>query len=349
MPPRTILWVAFAIVIVGALAIDLGLGRRRQRKLSLRSAAIWTGVWMSLAGLFAVAIAALLDTDTASLFVQGYIVEQALSVDNMFVFIMIFSYFAVPEEHQPRVLKWGILGVLVFRAPLIIAGAALIARWQWLLYPLALLLLFAVYKILTHGDEQIEPEKNPVLRLARRFFPIVDRFEGSHFFTHDRPAAATGAAEAPAHDRGRLVGTALVVVLIVIESTDVVFALDSIPAIFGITNDFFIVFTSNMFAVLGLRALFFVLSGIMGLFRYLKTGVAGILLFIAAKMLLRRWVDEYISHWVSLAVIGSILFVSIAASVLIKAPPEEKPPEGTPPGPPAEGSLETPAKHGDRS
>ncbi|HVY60187.1 MAG TPA: TerC family protein [Planctomycetota bacterium] len=325
------LWGLFAVLVTTCLAVDLGLGSRRVGRMPVRTAAVWTAIWVSLAGVFAGLIYLFpphgwAGRDAAILFVTGFLVEKALSVDNMFVFIMVFSYFAVKDEDQPRVLKWGIIGALLFRGALISAGWVLIARFEWVLYIFALLLLWAVYKMVTAEDEQIEPEKNPVLLLARRVFPIANRYEGHHFFTREG---------------GKLVGTALLVVLIVIESTDVVFALDSIPAIFAITKDFFIVFTSNVFAILGLRALFFVLSGIMGLFRFLKLGVAAILLFIAAKMLLKEvaFVHERITPPVSLAVIGAILVVAVVASVLIKEREDEKKeqapasPDGTPPSP----------------
>jgi tellurite resistance protein TerC len=224
---------------------------------------------------------------------------------------MIFSYFAVKEQDQPRVLKWGILGVLLFRGALITAGYQLIVRFDWILYGFALLLVWAAYKMLTHGDEEIHPEQNPVLLLAKRTFPIVNRYEGSRFFTREN---------------GRLVGTALLVVLIVIESTDVVFALDSIPAVFAIFThhapDFFIIFTSNMFAILGLRALFFVVAGAMAIFRFLKVGVAAILFFIAGKTLVKHWIP--ISEPVSLAIIGGVLLVAIVASVVHEEPPADE-------------------------
>jgi tellurite resistance protein TerC len=302
---QLLLWSAFAILIVGCLVVDLRLGSHREARISLRAAGVWSIVWISLALCFAGIVAFFRGREDAELFITGYLVEKALSVDNMFVFIMVFTYFAVKEADQPRVLKWGILGALIFRGALISAGWVIVSRFGWVLYFFAVLLVWAAYKMLTHDqDEEIHPEKNPVLNLARRAFPIVDRYEGHHFFTRER---------------GRLHGTALLVVLIVIESTDVVFALDSIPAIFAITNDFFLVFTSNVFAILGLRALFFVLAGIMDMFRYLKIGVAGILFFIAAKMLAKEVV--HVPTTISLVVIGGVLTLSILASVLIKERP----------------------------
>jgi tellurite resistance protein TerC len=308
------LWGLFAALIVGCLAVDLGVGSKRKGRMSVREAGVWSIIWISLAGVFATVISVyppgdMAGKEAAILFVTGYLVEKALSVDNMFVFIMIFSYFKVADEDQPRVLKWGILGALIFRGALISAGWLLIAKFSWVLYIFAALLVWAAYKMLTAEDEQIEPEKNPFLSLCRRLFPIINRYDGHHFFTREG---------------GRLVGTALLVVLIVVESTDVVFALDSIPAIFAITQDFFIVFTSNVFAILGLRALFFVLAGIMELFRFLKTGVAVILFFIAAKMLLKdvHVVHDTITPPISLGIIGAILTISIVLSVLIKE--EEK-------------------------
>jgi len=315
MDQTVLLWGLFTVMIVACLAVDLGLGSRRETRMTVREAAVWSGVWITLAGIFAAVIWKFPPTgmdgpDTALLFITGYLVEKALSVDNMFVFIMVFSYFAVKDADQPRILKWGILGALIFRAILISAGYFLIAKFAWVLYLFALLLIWAAYKMLTSGDEQIEPDKNPFLALCRRFFPIVNRYDGHHFFTRED---------------GKLVGTAMLVVLIVVESTDIVFALDSIPAIFAITQDFFVVFTSNVFAILGLRALFFVLAGAMEMFRFLKAGVAGILFFIAAKMLLKdvHDVHETITPPISLAVIGTILTLSIVFSVLIKEKKEE--------------------------
>lgn len=327
------LWVLFGVLIVVCLGIDLGLGSKRVGRMSVRTAAVWSVIWITLAGCFAVVVyffppEGRTGRDAAILFVTGYLTEKALSVDNMFVFIMLFSYFAVKDEDQPRVLKWGILGALVFRGALISMAYAL-TKFEWVLYIFGALLVYAAYKMLTSDEEEIEPEKNPVLLIARKFFPIVNRYDGHHFFIREE---------------GTVKGTALLVVLLAVESTDVVFALDSIPAIFGIFPknpktgvldvDFFTVFTSNVFAILGLRALFFVLAGIMAIFRYLKIGVAVILFFIAGKMLLKEvdFVHHALTPPISLSVIGGILAVSILASMFIKAPPEaeetgEKKPE----------------------
>jgi tellurite resistance protein TerC len=311
MERQALLWGAFAVLICACLAADLRLGRRREARMTLPVAALWSVVWITLAGAFAGLVAWWRGRDDALLFLTGYLVEKALSVDNMFVFIMLFSYFGVKDRDQPRVLKWGILGALLFRGALISAGWVVVRRFAWVLYGFAALLVWAAVKMLRHDeDDAIEPEKNPVVRLARRFFPIVDRYDEQHFFVREG---------------GRAHGTALLVVLIAIESTDVVFALDSIPAIFAITQDFFLVFTSNIFAILGLRALFFLLAGVMDMFRFLKVGVAGILFFIAAKMLLREVV--HIPIGMSLGVIGGVLGASILASVLIR----EREPEAAAP------------------
>jgi tellurite resistance protein TerC len=306
MSHELFLWAIFTVLIVACLAVDLGLGRHRHGRISLRAAAVWSLVWILAAGLFAVFVWHYRGPKDALDFVTGYLVEKALSVDNMFVFIMIFAYFAVADEDQPRVLKWGILGAVVFRGSLIAAADVIVKRFDWVLYVFAAMLVWAAYKMLTHSDEEIHPEKNPVLAFSRRVFPIVNRYEGHHFFVREK---------------GRLHGTALLVVLIVVESTDIVFALDSIPAIFAITKDFFVVFTSNIFAILGLRALFFVLAGIMDMFRFLKIGVAAILFFIAGKMFIHHAVE--IESWLSLAIIGAILATSILGSIFIS--PRKKP------------------------
>jgi len=313
---QVLLWGLFAVLIVVCLAIDLRLGSKRTGRMSVRTAAIWSVVWIALSMAFAFVIGVYQGTKPALLYVTGYWVEKALSVDNMFVFIMVFAYFSTADEDQPRVLKWGILGAVFFRGVLIAIGAWLIQRFDWILYVFAALLLWAAWKMVTHGDEKIEPEKNPVLRFARRLFPIVDRYEGHHFITREG---------------GKWHGTALLIVLIVVESTDVMFALDSIPAIYAITTparlqgvitasqEVFIVFTSNIFAILGLRALFFVLAGIMDMFRFLKMGVAAILGFVAVKMIAHKFV--HIPIWASLGTIAAILVASIVASIAIKSKP----------------------------
>jgi tellurite resistance protein TerC len=300
------LWIAFAGLILACLAADLRFGREREGRMSIRAAAAWSIVWISLAAVFAGLIGVFRSREDALLFVTGYLVEKALSVDNMFVFIMIFSYFAVPEGDRPRVLKWGIFGAVIFRGALILAGRAFVLRAGWALYVFAALLLWAAGKMLRHEEEEeARPEKNLVLRAFRRFLPVSERYHGHRFFVREG---------------GRLVGTALFAVLVVTESTDVFFALDSIPAIFGITQDLFIIFTSNIFAILGLRALFFVLAGVMDMFRFLKVGVAAILVFIAAKMLLKEVVDVPIGA--SLGVIGGVLAASVAASLVRRGAPE---------------------------
>lgn len=322
------LWTLFGALVAICLAVDLGMGRGRHGRMPLRTAAIWSIVWIALAGVFAAFVWTYRGREDAELFVMGYLLEKSLSVDNMFVFIMIFSYFAVAPEDQPRVLKWGIIGALVFRGVLITAGYFLIAKFQWVLYIFAVLLVWAAWNMLAHGDEEIHPEENPVLNFCRKFFPIVNRYEGHHFFTSEG---------------GKFHGTALLVVLIVIESTDIVFALDSIPAIFGIfpprPPDLFIVFTSNVFAILGLRALFFVLAGIMDMFRFLKIGVAAILCVLAGKMIVHEVYK--IPTTLSLGIIGGVLAASILASVLIKPRAKEalldRPAVARPPPTPAAG------------
>lgn len=296
-----LLWGTFAAFIVVSLAVDLRLGAKRDAPMSLREAGAWSLAWISLAAAFAAIVGHYRGRDAALVFVTGFLVEKALSVDNLFIFIMVFSYFGVRPSDQPRVLQWGILGAVVFRGALILAGRAVVS-FSWAFYIFALLLVWAAWKMLVHDEHaEIHPEKNAVLRVFRRFLPTLDRFVGHRFFVREN---------------GRIHGTALFVVLVVIESTDVVFALDSIPAIFGITQDLFLIFTSNVFAILGLRALFFVLAGIMDSFRFLKPGVAAILFFIAAKMVLKDVLEVPIG--ISLGVIGGILAAAVLASIAIK-------------------------------
>ncbi len=328
MSDRTILWIVFNAVIFIFLAIDLRVGSHHKKAMTVREATVWSIVWIVLSFAFAGFVWAELGRHKAVEYVTGYLLEKALSVDNMFVFIMVFAYFGVPAAHQPRVLKWGILGALIMRGALIAVGATLIARFHWILLFFAVLLIWAAYTMLTHGDEQIDPEKNPVLKLFRRFFPVKDKLEEDHFFTR------VG---------GKRYATSLLVVLLVIETTDLVFALDSIPAIFGITKDPFIVYTSNVFAILGLRALFFVLAGVMDMFRFLKVGVSVVLFFIGAKMLVEVGSEYVLGHdraleipvYVSLGVVIALLAGSIVLSLAIK-PRAAGPPPAPAPVPPPE-------------
>jgi len=292
-------WVIFNIFVLGMLALDLLVFHRKAHAVSLREALSWSAVWIALALIFNVGIYYLWGSEKALEFLAGYLIEKSLSVDNIFVFIMIFSYFAVPAIYQHRILFWGILGALIMRAIFIAAGAALLSAFHWIIYIFGGFLIITGIKMFFAGEEKIEPEKNPAVLLLRRFMPITNEFHGQRFFVRIDQ---------------RLWATPLFVVLVVIETTDVIFAVDSIPAIFAITMDPFIVYTSNIFAILGLRALYFLLAGIMDMFRYLKVGLSFVLCFVGVKMML---VDFYkIPIGVSLGVVGGILAISILASLV---------------------------------
>ncbi|NLV30850.1 MAG: TerC family protein [Acidobacteria bacterium] len=294
------LWAGFIIFILAMLALDLGVFHRRAHEVSTREALAWSLVWIALALLFNAGIYHWFGRERALEFFTGYLIEKALSVDNLFVFLVLFTYFAVPAALRHRVLFWGILGALVMRALFIAAGTALIAAFHWVLYLFGAFLVFTGLKLLAARDEGIEPERNPVLRLIRRVLPSVPEYHGARFVVRRA---------------GRWFATPLLAVLVMIEATDIVFALDSIPAVFAITRDPFIVFTSNIFAVLGLRALFFLLAGMLGRFRYLKVGLGLVLAFVGVKMLLVDLVRVPIA--LSLGVIACLLGLSVAASMLL--------------------------------
>jgi tellurite resistance protein TerC len=325
----TEIWVlvGFHVFIVGMLALDLGVFQRQAHVVSVREAAVWSLLWIILALLFALGIWLLWDrwdfgrpgrgADKAVEFLTGYLVEKALSVDNLFVFLVIFRYFGVPARLQPRILAWGILGALVLRASLIVIGAALLVLFHWMLYVFAVFLIYTGIRLGRSVEEEIDPGRNWLVRLARRFVPLVDGYETQRFWVR--------------HE-GRWHATPLPLVLLVVESTDILFALDSIPAIFGITRDPFIVYTSNIFAILGLRALYFLLAGVLGMFRYLNVGLALVLVFVGLKMLAEELCMPFLEargigqrHVIvfSLAVIAGILAVAVLASVV--AGPKEPP------------------------
>ncbi|MBM2802976.1 MAG: hypothetical protein HW419_869 [Deltaproteobacteria bacterium] len=303
-----LLWVIFNVFVLGVLALDLLVLHRKAHTVSLREALAWSCVWVSLAFLFGLGVYFVRGEEKALEFLTGYVIEWSLSVDNLFVFLVIFSYFAVPPLYQHRVLFWGILGALVLRAIFIATGTALLANFHWMIYVFGGFLVFTGIKLLFAGEEKIEPEKNPAVRLVRRFINITPDYQGQRFFIRKD---------------GRLWATPLLLVLVVVETTDVIFAVDSIPAIFGITLDPFIVYTSNVFAILGLRALFFLLAGVMEMFRYLKVGLSFVLCFVGAKMMIA---DFYkIPIGVSLGVVAGILGISILASFLVRPKPEGVP------------------------
>jgi TerC family integral membrane protein len=294
---RLFLWIAFNIFVLGMLALDLGVFHRKAHAVSIKEASIWSVVWIALAMAFNLGIYFAWGQDKALEFLTGYVIEKSLSVDNLFVFLMIFQYFATPSQYQHRVLFWGILGALILRAIFIAAGSALLSNFHWMIYIFGAFLVITGIKMYLQGDEKIEPGKNPVVRLFERWVPISKKYDGQKFFVRQN---------------GKTYATLLMLVLIVVETTDVIFAVDSIPAIFAITQDPFIVYTSNVFAILGLRALYFMLAGVMEMFVYLKVGLSVVLCFVGAKMML---VDVYkIPIGASLSVIGGVLALSIIAS-----------------------------------
>ena len=300
-------WAGFIACILFFLALDLGVLNRTAHVVKFKEALTWSIVWCVLAMLFAAALVPLRGKEEAVEFVTGYIIELSLSMDNVFVIALIFTFFRVEQKFQHRVLFWGILGALVMRGAMILAGAALIQRFQWTLYFFGAFLLFTGVKMLFTDDEGVEPEKNPVIKLARRWFPVA---EGNH------------AEKFLIRLNGRRMITTLFLVLLMVETTDLIFALDSIPAIFAVTTKPFIVFTSNVFAILGLRSLYFVLAGAIDYFRYLKIGLSVVLIFIGAKMLLtphgesHQWFQVEIPTAVSLLVIAGILTTAILASAI---------------------------------
>ena len=298
-------WGIFFALIFGMLALDLGVLNRHEHRVGVREALFWSVVWTLVALLFNGWIYYRFGSRTGFEFLTGYVIERSLSFDNIFVFVVIFNYFAVPAEQQHRVLFWGILGALVSRGLFIGLGTALLSRFAWLILIFGGFLVYTGIKILLEKETEVHPERNPVLKLFQRFVPLTNRYHGKRFFIRE----------------DRLKATPLLLVLVVVEATDVVFAVDSIPAVFGVTTNGFIVFTSNIFAILGLRALYFLLAGLMHKFRFLSYGLGLVLIFVGVKMLIHNWVDIPIE--LSLAIVLGILALAIAVSLLVPAPPEE--------------------------
>ncbi len=299
MTNQTLLWIGFNLFVLAMLAIDLGVFHRTAHAVKLKEALIWCGMWVSLALLFCVGVYFWYGHEKALNFLTGYLIEESLSVDNLFVFLTIFSYFNVPAHYQHKVLFWGILGALIMRGIFIFAGVTLIQEFHWLIYIFGAFLIFTGIKMATQREQEIHPEKNPLLKLVRKIFPLTENYEQDKFFIK----------------RGaRKYATPLFVVLLVVETTDLMFALDSIPAVLAITHDPFIVYTSNVFAILGLRSIFFALSGVMKLFQYLHYGLSAILVFVGVKMLLADFFK--IPVHVALSVVGGILVISVLASVM---------------------------------
>jgi tellurite resistance protein TerC len=296
-------WLGFTGLVVALLFVDLGLLNRRSHVLSLKEAMSWSLGLIALALLFGGFLWWREGAQHALEYYTGYLIELSLSVDNLFVFILIFNYFGVPAEAQPKVLKWGILGAIVMRFVMILLGALLLARFEWIIYVFGGILVLTGVRMLLSDDQRIEPERNPIVRLTRRLLPIADTYDGAKF------TCRTG--------RGRLLATPLVLVLLVVEWSDLVFAIDSIPAIFAITRDPFLVYSSNVFAILGLRALFFVLAGMMDRFVYLKPGVALILVFVGGKMAVSAWL--HVPTAVSLAIVLLTLASAVGLSLLRSA------------------------------
>ncbi len=294
-------WAGFILVIIFFLALDLCVVHRRAHVVRAREALVWTVIWFTLAMAFGGLLLPLRGRDRAIEYLTGYLIELSLSMDNVFVIAVIFSYFQVPSQYQHRVLFWGILGALIMRGVMIFIGTALIARFEWILYIFGAFLIFSGGKMLFSEYEGVHPEKNPVIRLARKLFPVTSNFEGQRFILLKD---------------GRRMLTPLAIVLLTVETTDLLFALDSIPAIFGVTRDRFIVFTSNVFAILGLRSLYFVLAGAIEYFKFLKFGLAIVLIFIGGKMLADIWAFE-LSTTVSLLIVAGILLLSIMISVIV--------------------------------
>jgi len=293
------LWAGFNAAVLVMLALDLGVFHRKAHTVSLREASAWTAVWVSLALLLNAGIWWFAGRQPALEFLTGYLVEKSLAVDNIFVIALIFSYFAVPAAYQHRILFWGILGALVMRGAFIAAGAYVLHQWHWVIYVFGGILLVTGIKMALRKDEAIDPEHNPVVRLARRWLPLTQRYDGQRFWTVEN---------------GRRVATPLFLVLLLVEFTDLVFAIDSIPAIFAITSDPFIVYTSNVMAILGLRSMYFLLAGVVHKFVYLKFGLSLVLVFVGAKMML---IDVFkVPTAVSLAVIATVIGGSIALSLL---------------------------------
>jgi tellurite resistance protein TerC len=297
-------WVGFNAVVLILIAVDLLVFHRRPRDVSLKEAAAWSALWVGLSLTFSLFVFRFMGTTSGLEFLAGYLIEYALSVDNIFVFVLIFGYFRIPMQYQHRVLLWGIMGALLLRGAMIGAGAVLVSRFEWILYVFGAFLVFTgVRMALQKAEDQYDPEENPILRFVRKVVPVTPEYHGQRFFV--RAPDETGAL--------RLMATPLFIVLILVETTDVIFATDSIPAIFAVTRDPFIVYTSNVCAVLGLRALYFLLAGIVDKFHYLKIGLSFVLVFIGLKMLGETFVHVPIA--VSLGVVAVILAVSVIASL----------------------------------
>ncbi len=313
------LWAGFIAFVLAMLVIDLGIFNRKAHAIKMKEALIWCTIWISLAVLFCIGTYIYKGHQAGLEFLTGYLIELSLSLDNLFVFLLIFSYFRVAPTLQHKVLYWGILGALIMRAAMIAGGIALITKFHWIIYVFGAFLVFTGIKMLTSGDTEIHPDKNPIIRLARKLFPVTPQYHGDHFF---------------ARIDGRLFATPMFLVLLMIETTDLVFAVDSIPAILAITQDTFIVYTSNVFAILGLRSFYFALAGMFYKFRFLKVGLSIVLAYVGVKMLIADFFK--IPTFISLGVIVVTIGTSILVSFLIPPKTEEV---GTPVDPKSPDSL----------
>lgn len=299
-------WITFNLFALGMLVLELRFIHRPGRVVSFRRALAWSALYVALAAVFAAIFYFWQGHQAALEFVTGYVLELSLSVDNLFIFLIIFNYFAVPEDQQHRVLFWGVVGALILRGIFIGAGVGLLHRFHWVFFIFGALLVYSGIRVCIAGDHKIDPAKNPLVRALRRWIPVTTAYRGGRFFIRNR------------EDNGRLYATPLLVVLLVIETTDVLFAVDSIPAILAITLNAFIVYTSNVFAILGLRSMYFAVAGLMKLFRFLHYGLAVILILVGMKMLLSDYVRVPIS--VTLAVVAGVLLISIVLSIIFPKP-----------------------------
>jgi tellurite resistance protein TerC len=295
-----VLWIVFAALVVATMVIDLGLLNRRGKPMSTRAALAWTGVWVAMGLAFCGVLWRWDSPAKATEYLACYLTEYALSVDNIFVFLVIFTFFAVPESHRRRVLFWGIFGAMVLRAVFLFGGVALVERFHWTTWILGGILVVTGVKLLFQGEDQVDPDKNTVLRIARRFLPVTQGDSGDRFFVRREK---------------KLYATPLFLTLLVVESTDVLFAVDSVPAALALSNDRLVLFTSNVFAILGLRSLFFAVSAFLKYLRYLKYGLSAILIFVGIRMCMPA--GYRIPTGVALSVVGGILILSVAASLLL--------------------------------
>ena len=308
LDPGVLKWVIFNLGVLALLALDLGVFNRRPHVITVKEALLWSGIWIALSLFFNLGVFLFRGEQAALEFLAGYLIEKSLSVDNIFVFVLIFSYFQVGEKYQHRVLFWGILGALLMRGILIAIGAALIHNVSWIVYVFGGFLILTGLRMAVQPGHAIQPERNPIVRLVRRLVPVTPEFHGKEFFVKLN---------------GRTFATPLLLVLVVVEVSDLIFAVDSIPAIFAITEDPFIVYTSNVCAILGLRSLYFALAGVIHRFHYLKVGLAMVLIFVGLKMLLAHTPYKIATGW-SLLVVALILGISVIMSLLMPPKPEQK-------------------------